>query len=80
MMPLTLTISGTMDNPQGSMSMLGSVTSLVTQSVTNNVVFRQVGKGVRGIVNLFRKKESDEIAEETVQPEQINSSENTETP
>ena len=74
MLPLTLTINGTMNNPQGSMSMLGSVTSLVTQSVANNVVSRQVGKGIKGIINLFKKKETDEsvsassIEAESAQP------------
>lgn len=54
MMPLTLTIGGTIDNPQGDMALLGSLTSMVTQSVTNNVVSRQLGKGLKGIVNLFK--------------------------
>lgn len=66
MMPLTLTIGGTIDEPQGNMSMLGSVASLVTQSVTNNVVSRQVGKGVKGIWNFFKKKDTEET--ETLAP------------
>lgn len=59
MMPLSLKIGGTVDNPQGSMQMLGSVTSLVTQSVTNNVVSRNVTKGVKSIFWLFKKKEEN---------------------
>lgn len=60
MLPLTLTIDGTIDNPQGNMALVGSVASLVTQTVTNNMVSRQVGKGVKGIVNLFKKKPAEE--------------------
>ncbi len=55
MMPLALKIGGTIDNPQGDMQLLGSVTSLVTQSVTKNVVSRQVGKGIKGFFGLFKK-------------------------
>ena len=57
MMPLSLKIGGTLDNPQGSMQMLGSVTSLVTQSVTNNVVSRNVTKGIKGLFGLLKNKE-----------------------
>ena len=57
MMPLSLKIGGTVEEPQGDMQLLGSVTSLVTQSVTNNVVSRNVTKGIKGIFGLFKKKE-----------------------
>lgn len=60
MMPLSLKIGGTVDNPQGNMQLLGSVTSLVTQSVTNNVVSRNVTKGVKGFFGLFKKKDEKE--------------------
>ena len=56
MMPLTLKIDGTVDNPQGSMQLLGSVGALVTQGVTNNVVSRHVTKGIKGFFGLFKKK------------------------
>ena len=65
MMPLKLKIGGTVDEPQGSMQMLGSVTSLVTQTVTNNVVSRNVTKGIRGIFGLFKKKDKAEEQTET---------------
>ncbi len=57
MLPLTLKIGGTVENPEGNMQFLGSVASLVTQSVTNNVVSRNVKKGVKGLFGLFKKKE-----------------------
>lgn len=57
MMPLTLKIGGTMDQPDGNMQLLSSVTSMMTQSVTNNVVSRNISKGVKGLFGLFKKKE-----------------------
>ncbi len=57
MMPLTLKIGGTIDDPKGSMQLLSSVTSLVTQTVTNNVVSRNVTKGIKGLFGLFKKKD-----------------------
>ena len=59
MMPLSLKIGGTVDEPQGDMQVLGSVTSLLTQTVTNNVVSRNVTKGIKGIFGLFKKKEKN---------------------
>lgn len=64
-MPLTVNISGTVQDPKGSMSVLSSVTSLVTQGITRNVVSRNVHKGLKGFVNLFRKKDPAEESEET---------------
>jgi hypothetical protein len=63
MLPLALNISGTISEPKGSMSMVGSVTSLVKQTVANNVVSRQVKKGVKGIFGIFKKKEEEENPE-----------------
>lgn len=63
MLPLTVNITGTVSDPKGSMSMIGSVTSLVKQTVANNAVSRQVKKGVRGVLGLFKKK--DDTQEET---------------
>lgn len=79
MLPLTLTIDGTIDNPQGNMALVGSVASLVTQSVTHNVISRQVGKGVKGIANLFKKKPAEEEPAET-QPIPTDSAQTTEQP
>lgn len=56
-MPLTLKIGGTVEEPKGDMQVLGSVASLVTQTVTNNVVSRHVKKGIKGLFGLFKKEE-----------------------
>ena len=63
MMPLTLKIGGTVSEPKGSMSLVGSVSSLITQSVTNNFASRSVKKGISGFFGLFKSKDS---AEETL--------------
>ncbi len=60
MMPLTLKISGTIDNPQGNMQLLGSMGALVTQGVTNNVVSRHVKKSIKGFFGLFKKDKEEE--------------------
>ncbi len=57
MMPLTLKIGGTIEEPKGNMQLIGSVASLVTQTVTNNVVSRSVTKGIKGLFGLFKKDE-----------------------
>lgn len=66
MLPLALNISGTVSEPKGSMSMVGSVTSLVKQTVANNVVSRQVKKGVKGIFGIFKKKEEENPEKEKI--------------
>lgn len=55
-MPLKINIGGTVAEPTGSMSVLGSVSSLVTQGVANNFASNAVKKGVGGIFGLFKKK------------------------
>lgn len=55
-MPLKLNIGGTVANPTGSMSVLGSVSSLVTQGVANNFASNAVKKSVGGIFGLFKNK------------------------
>ncbi len=55
-MPLTLNVGGTMDNPQGSMSVTSSLTSMLTQGVGNNFASRSVKKGIGGFFGLFKKK------------------------
>ncbi len=55
-MPITLKIGGTVEEPQGSMSMLASAASLVTQTVGNNFASNAVKKGVGGFFGLFKKK------------------------
>ena len=67
MLPLAVNIAGTVQEPKGSMSMVGSVASLVKQTVANNVVSRQVKKGVKGILGIFKKKgEAQEVEEEVL--------------
>ena len=63
-MPLTLKIGGTVSNPSGSMSVVGSVTSLVKQGVTNNFASRAVKKGVGGFFGLFKKDGTNAPQEE----------------
>lgn len=63
-MPLTLTVGGTMDNPTGSMNMTSSITSFVTQGVANNFASRTVKKGLGGIFGLFKKKDKSDEAKE----------------
>lgn len=68
-MPLKLNIGGTVAEPTGSMSVLGSVSSLVTQGVANNFASNAVKKGVGGIFGLFKKKPAPEnrnLAEEAL--------------
>ena len=65
-MPLTLRIGGTMTAPQGDMSVMGSVSALVTQGITNNVASRTVKKGLSGLWGIFKKKEP-------AQPDEVNS-------
>ena len=67
MMPLTLHIGGTVNEPQGNMSMVGSVTSLVTQGVTNNFASRAVKKSIGGFFGLFKKKEKPETLQQPVE-------------
>ena len=63
-MPLTLKIGGTVSEPSGSMSVMGSMASLVTQGVTNNFASRAVKKTVGGLFGLFKKKEKEEPVQE----------------
>ena len=70
-MPLTLKIGGTVSEPSGNMSVVGSVTSLVKQGVTNNFASRAVKKGVGGVLGLFQKDdELQQVAEEQAQETQ----------
>ena len=51
-MPLTIKISGTISEPNGNLSLLGSVTSLLTQSLFNNLASNFLKKSVSGLMNL----------------------------
>lgn len=59
-MLLTLKIGGTMSEPKGSVSMMSSLTSVVTQGVGNNFVSRSVKKVWSGITGLFKKEKPQE--------------------
>lgn len=75
-MPLSVHIGGTMDDPQGSMKMMSSAMSMVTQGVTNNFASRTVKKGVGGLFGLFKKKpnksQETDLAEETDESAETN--------
>ncbi|OUO57424.1 AsmA family protein [Candidatus Avelusimicrobium gallicola] len=55
-MPLTVKVGGTVSEPKGSMSLIGSVSSLLTQGINNNFASRSVKKGIGGLFGLFKKK------------------------
>lgn len=64
-MPLTLKIGGTVSDPKGSMSVISSVSSLVTQGLGNNFASRSVKKGLGGLFGLFKKDKSDKKEKQT---------------
>ena len=70
MMPLTLKIGGTVSAPKGNMSLVGSISSLITQSVTNNFASRSVKKGISGVLGVFKNEEQ---REETAVPAETES-------
>lgn len=60
-MPITISVGGTVDDPKGSVRMLSSAAALVTQSVTNNFASNAVKKGVGGFFGLFKKKKEEPV-------------------
>ena len=63
-MPLTMKIRGTMDNPKGSLSLLGSVSSLVGDMLMKNIVSDNLKKGVFALFGLKKNdKTGNEIKE-----------------
>lgn len=54
-MPLTVKVGGTVSDPKGSMSIINSVSSLITQGIGNNFASRSVKKGIGGLFGLFKK-------------------------
>lgn len=71
-MPLTMKIGGTMDEPKGSLSLLGSVSALVGDMLTKNVVADKLKKGFSA---LFGLKKNDEQGNEI--KEEVNTSSST---
>lgn len=64
-MPLTMKIGGTMDEPKGSLSLLGSISSLVGDMLTKNVVSDKLKKGFSALFGLKKNDENgNEIKEE----------------
>lgn len=49
-MPLTISIGGTTENPQGKMSIFSTATSFITQPITNNFVTNTFRKGVNSVI------------------------------
>ena len=51
-MPLTIKIAGTISEPKGSLSLLGSISSLLTQSLFNNLASNFLKKSISGLMDL----------------------------
>lgn len=65
-MPLTMKIGGTMDEPSGSLSLLGSVTTLVGDALMKNVVSSKLKSGFTKLLGLKKHDENgNEIIEST---------------
>ena len=58
-MPVSLQIDGTFDNPQGSMNVASSFLSGVTQGIGNNFISRSIKKMVGWVGSLFKKEQED---------------------
>lgn len=65
-MPLKMNISGTTDEPSGSLSLLGSVSSLVSDALTKNIVSGSLKSGFSKLLGL---KKYDENGNDIVEPE-----------
>lgn len=64
-MPLKMKITGTTDQPSGSLSVLGSISSLVTDSLTKNVVSGSLRSGFSKLLGLKKYDENgNDIPEE----------------
>ena len=65
-MPLTMKIGGTMEEPSGSLSLLGSVTTLVGDALMKNVVSSSLKSGFTKLLGLKKHDENgNEIVEST---------------
>jgi AsmA protein len=65
-MPLTMKIGGTMDEPSGSLSLLGSVTTLVGDALMKNVVSSNLKAGFTKLLGLKKHDEQgNDIIEST---------------
>ncbi len=67
-MPLTMKIGGTMEEPSGSLSLLGSVTNLVGDALTKNIVSSTLKSGFMKLLGLKKHDEKgNEIKEESTE-------------
>ncbi len=67
-MPLTMKIGGTMEEPSGSLSLLGSVTNLVGDALTKNIVSSTLKSGFIKLLGLKKHDENgNEIKEESTE-------------
>lgn len=74
-MPLTMTIAGTIEEPKGSLSLLGTVSSIVTDSLLKNVVSDSLKKGFAGLLGLKKHDETgNEIQEVNISTPSQNTS------
>ncbi len=65
-MPLTMKIGGTMEEPSGSLSLLGSVTTLVGDALMKNVVSSKLKSGFTKLLGLQKDdKKGNDIIEST---------------
>ena len=58
-MPLKIKVGGTIENPDGKMSMLSSATSLISQTIFKNPGSRLVKKSLNGVLGIFGLKSED---------------------
>ena len=78
-MPLTMKIGGTMEEPSGSLSLLGSVTTLVGDVLMKNAVSDTLKSGFTKLLGLKKHDENgNEIPDEPEVPLDTESSTNTE--
>ena len=65
-MPLTMKIGGTMEEPSGSLSLLGSITNLVGDALLKNVVSSKLKTGFTKLLGLKKHDENgNDIIEST---------------
>ncbi len=63
-MPLKMKITGTTDNPSGSLSVLGSISSLVKDTLTKNIVSGSLKSGFTKLLGLKKYDENGNDIEE----------------
>ncbi len=74
-MPLSIDIKGTIEEPKGSLSVLSSVSTLVGDTVMNNPVSNMLKKGWGKLFS--SSKDEEELIEQEPLPQEQNAAENT---